>query len=498
MMSELYLTLAVQSTVVLSSAALVNLALRKRSAALRHAVWAASFVVLLLLPVLPQNSWFSVTQTVAAPAALTEPLGRTRIVVNGRSAVNWLAVGMLVHLLVAFLLLLRSVVARMVLEERPVQTPMVVGLWHPRVLWPEGADQWPEERREAALRHEREHIGRLDLWWEMFGLTGTALYWPHPLVWWARKKMTEECEQACDDGVLVGGLAASRYAGHLVEIAREMRGEEKNVSLAGGLAMTRTKNLEQRVRVLLDTERARDGVTRKTVGLVALCAIGLLVPLSGYKLLAQTEGGGLLGTVRDGNGSAVAGAKVTVSMGERKEVTRTNASGEFALPGLPGGIWNLAVKKDGFAEMQLFGFLTKGDESVRVGLVLYRNYTGEVARDGSTAEVPPPPPPPPPPTPTGAIRVGGSVQATKVIHKVAPVYPADCKAAGIEGTVLVRALIAQDGSMKQLNVINKMVDPRLVKASMDVLPQWRYQPTLLNGLPVEVLTEVEINFTLAR
>lgn len=497
MISDLYLTLAVQSTVVLGTAAVATLAMRKQSAALRHAVWAASFVVLLLLPVLPQNSWFSVTQTVAAPAVLVEPLYRTRITVRGASAVEWVKVGMLVHLLGALGLLLRSVVARMLLEERPVQTPMVVGLWRPRVLWPEGAEQWSAERREAAWQHERQHIGRLDLWWELFGLVGTALYWPHPLVWWAKKKLTEECEQACDDGVLAGGIAASRYAGHLVEIAREMRSDEKNVSLAGGLAMTRGKNLEQRVRVLLDETRARGGVTRKTVGLVAFCALGLLLPLSGYKLLAQANAAGLSGVVRDASGSAVPGARVMVSMGERTEVVRSNGAGAYSFPGLPKGNWTVSVRHPGFAPMDVQGLAVEGATEFHPVL-----YIGKIVETVQvTGAGMPPPPPPPPPGPNGQvaqrIRVGGNVQAAKVITRVAPVYPADCKAEGVSGIVLLRAVIGKDGSVTSLQAKNQLVDARLVKAASDAVQQWRYQTTLLNGNPVEVLTEIEVNFTLA-
>lgn len=494
-LTDFYLTLAAQSTVVLGSASLVTMLLRKQSAALRHAVWAASFVVLLLLPVLPQNSWFSVTQTVAAPAVLVEPLYRTRITVRGGATVDWVKVALLVHLLVALALLMRSVVARMLLEERPVQTPMVVGLWRPKVLWPEGAEQWNAERREAAWQHERQHIGRLDLWWELFGLIGTALYWPHPLVWWAKKKMTEECEQACDDGVLAGGWAASRYAGHLVEIAREMRRDEKNVSLAGGLAMTRGKNLEQRVRVLLDETRARGGVTRKTVGLVAFCALGLLLPLSGYKLLAQANATGLSGVVRDASGSAVPGARVTVSIGERTEVVRSNSAGVYSFPGLPKGNWSVNVRHPGFAPMDVQGLAVDGATEFHPVLYLGKIVeTVQVKGDGM------PPPPPPAPAENGGvaqrIRVGGNVQSAKVITRVAPVYPPDCKAEGVSGIVLLRAVIGKDGSVTSLQAKNQLVDARLVRSAMEAVQQWRYQTTLLNGNPVEVLTEVEVNFTL--
>ncbi len=68
----------------------------------------------------------------------------------------------------------------------------------------------------------------------------------------------------------------------------------------------------------------------------------------------------------------------------------------------------------------------------------------------------------------------------------------------MEGTVLLRGTIGQDGSLINLEPINKLVDPRLINAAMDAVRQWHYQPTLLNGKPVEVVTEIQINFRLAR
>lgn len=79
-----------------------------------------------------------------------------------------------------------------------------------------------------------------------------------------------------------------------------------------------------------------------------------------------------------------------------------------------------------------------------------------------------------------------------------PAYPPDCKAEGVEGTVALRATIGRDGGMLNLERINELVDARLAQAAMDAVRQWRYQPTLLNGQPVEVLTEVEVNFTLNK
>jgi protein TonB len=92
--------------------------------------------------------------------------------------------------------------------------------------------------------------------------------------------------------------------------------------------------------------------------------------------------------------------------------------------------------------------------------------------------------------------VGGSVQASRILRLERPAYPADCKAEGVEGTVLLRATIGTDGSILNLERVNQLVDARLADAAIAAVKQWRYQPTLLNGAPVEVVTDIQINFAL--
>ena len=103
-----------------------------------------------------------------------------------------------------------------------------------------------------------------------------------------------------------------------------------------------------------------------------------------------------------------------------------------------------------------------------------------------------------PPAPPSRIRVGGNVQAANLTRKVTPIYPATAKMDRVEGTVIMKAIIGKDGSVLSLEQINKMVDSRLAEAALDAVKQWLYRPTLLNGEPIEVITEIEVNFTLTR
>ncbi len=113
-----------------------------------------------------------------------------------------------------------------------------------------------------------------------------------------------------------------------------------------------------------------------------------------------------------------------------------------------------------------------------------------------------PPPPPPPvkvvekPKEVQRIRVGGNVQQANLIRKVTPVYPPLAKQARIQGTVRFTAIISKDGTIQNLQLISG--HPLLVPAAQDAVKQWVYRPTLLNGEPVEVITQIDVNFTLSQ
>jgi periplasmic protein TonB len=108
---------------------------------------------------------------------------------------------------------------------------------------------------------------------------------------------------------------------------------------------------------------------------------------------------------------------------------------------------------------------------------------------GGTSNLPPPPKASP-----SRIRVGGNVQAASLVHQVVPVYPPIAKTAHISGTVMLHAVIAKDGSIQELTYLSG--PPLLMRSAMDAVKQWRYQPTMLNGEPVEVDTTVSVVFTL--
>jgi len=94
------------------------------------------------------------------------------------------------------------------------------------------------------------------------------------------------------------------------------------------------------------------------------------------------------------------------------------------------------------------------------------------------------------------IRVGGNVQAAMAISAPKPLYPPDVKEARIQGTVRMNVIIGKDGTVQDIQLVSG--HPLLAPPAMDAVRQWVYKPTLLNGNPVEVLTVVDVNFTLSQ
>ena len=92
------------------------------------------------------------------------------------------------------------------------------------------------------------------------------------------------------------------------------------------------------------------------------------------------------------------------------------------------------------------------------------------------------------------ITVGGMVQQAKMVRMVNPVYPQEAKAARIQGTVRYNVILATDGTIRHMTLIDG--HPVLVSAATEAVKQWVYNPTLLNGEPVEVVTQIDVNFTL--
>jgi len=119
---------------------------------------------------------------------------------------------------------------------------------------------------------------------------------------------------------------------------------------------------------------------------------------------------------------------------------------------------------------------------------------------GNDIALPPPPPPPltalpappPPPRPSEPVRVGGAVKQPEIVKLVPPVYPPLAMKARVTGTVVLEATLTTDGRVDNIRLVSG--HPMLVNAAIDCVKQWVYEPTYLNGAPVEVILTAIVKF----
>ena len=104
-------------------------------------------------------------------------------------------------------------------------------------------------------------------------------------------------------------------------------------------------------------------------------------------------------------------------------------------------------------------------------------------------------PPPPPPAPAVHQPPVSHMMEGNLVHRVQPEYPALARQVRVQGLVVLRAVISRDGTIENLQVLSG--HPLLIQAALNAVRQWRYRPYVLNREPVEVETEVKVNFILS-
>jgi len=371
-------------------------------------------------------------------------------------------------------------------ESAPGTMPITCGVLRAKILLPAEAREWSAERLRLVLLHELSHVKRCDWLTQLLTQMAVAIYWFNPLVWFLSHESQRDRERACDDAVIAAGVKASNYGGHLLEIARSFQ------SVPVAIAMARWSDLELRLRALLDRSVDRQTITRRWSVAGALTAALILVPLAALRAPAQSGTATLGGTVTDVSRAAVPGARIMLSNTDNghKEVAVTDEVGHYVFRSLAPGKYRVEVSQPGFALFQRTLTLEGGAEArqdATLDLGRIDESVDVVGRSGRPVQKTAGP---------QRIRVGGNVQASKLISQVKPEYPQSAKDQGIQGTVTLQAIIALDGSLMSVTSLNSHVDQQLIDAAMAAAKQWRYQPTLLNGQPVEVVTTISVNFRL--
>ncbi|MEO8677527.1 MAG: M56 family metallopeptidase [Vicinamibacterales bacterium] len=526
------LALVVRASVVLAAALAAASLLRRRSAGLRHLVLAAgifaaaSVVPLSLalpewnLPVAarPPSVAFVTARVDSAATVSTAPvMPHGRLPIKSLALFAWLAgfassAAMIATGLRRVMQLTRhasplqnprwveparQLSARFGVGEIALfetDTPDVLATWgahRPCILLPARSASWSDARIHVVLCHELAHIRRGDWLIQIAAEMVRAAFWFNPLFWIACARLRRESEQACDDAVLEAGVAPSDYAWHLVEIARACRPASPPVAAA--LPIARPSTLEWRITAMLNTRLSRTAPSRRTLAMALLVLLAVTLPVASFRAAAQDGPLPFVGTVYDVSGAVLPAVTLTLEDAAGvKQTAPTDGSGRFEFAPIAAGQYLVSSAIPGFLPLRQPVTLKDARDwsraiTLQIGTLQETVTVTEERPAGVVA---------PAAQPIGAVRVGGNIRAPRKVLDVRPVYPQAMLDGGFEGLVPMEAQIGVDGSVTSVRVISAQVHPDLAKAAVDAVRQWRFTPTLLNGVAVDVFMTVAVEFKL--
>ena len=327
-----------------------------------------------------------------------------------------------------------------------VQVPTVVGWLRPVVLIPVSCfTGLTEIQIEAILCHELAHIRRHDYLVSVIQSVVEAVLFYHPAVWWVSQQVRRERECCCDDlAVNIGGNALA-YAKALSTLEAR-RGSYPEVVLGsnGGVLTMRIKRLLQ---------------CEEVSAVPQMAAIVVLVVLT-----------------------ITAGAMAGTARAEARPIPHPVAPADATVPG-PSAASSAAIPSVAPHSAYKAALAARSSKAAPA--------TEAVASLAAIAAEPPQQQG----APNTAARIRADIMAGQIVSKVNPIYPAEAKAACVQGTVVLHALIGKTGAIENLQVVSG--PPELLTSAIDAVRQWVYQPYLLNGEPVEVDTTINVNYHMA-
>jgi len=219
----------------------------------------------------------------------------------------------------------------------------------------------------------------------------------------------------------------------------------------------------------------------------ALVAVLLTAPACNRREVVE-----LSGFVQDPSGAHIPHAVVLVTDAAREvaEATTAGADGSFRIEGLPPSpSYRIEVRGSSGFEADVRDLDLTTDRHLDVVLEI------EPIVEAIVISGPPPQPPSVRPgEPRRRVRVGGNIRRATLVSYVEPTFPADAQHQGVGGTVLLEGVIGTGGRLVGISALNSIVDERLVSAALDAVRLWRYNPTLLNGRPVETVVTISVAF----
>jgi TonB family protein len=369
------------------------------------------------------------------------------------------------------------------------------GLHQPKVILPDAARGWHEDRVQIVLAHELAHIRRGDWLVLMAAELLRAVYWFNPLIWIACRRLRRESEHACDDAVLGLGVEGTEYASHLLDLARAFR---QHHAFFPAPAMARPSSLERRVSAMLNRSLNRTPLTRSSSIVVVIALLTIALPIAGLVASAQATAS-FSGSLVDTIGRILPDTPMVLSEAQshQKHQARSDQNGHFSFAGLTGGDYVLEVDRAGFETTQGRVRLGAGQSLMQdVALQLGTLQETIMITDAAPAAVgagrqwifPSKPDPV-----CSQTTVGGCIEQPSKIHDVKPQYPAQLTGTGRGATVLLEARIGVDGFINDLRVVSPG-EPEFAAAAVEGVRGWAFSQTRLDGVPVEVRMKVSVTF----
>lgn len=341
-----------------------------------------------------------------------------------------------------------------------VAGPVTLGLARHVILFP-AAHALDGEDVEAALAHEFAHIQRRDfarnLLYEALSLPAAF----HPLLWLTRRRVAESREMACDAMAAQAVDGPQQYARSLLRLAAEysLRAPAVHLHAMGIFEANTFENFERRMMKLTGKRMELRGVRR-----VASLALAMVV------------GAGACA-------SALA-LRLQVASGQATPVRVQTAASPAVADGA-GPILVAIPKPANGKPLQSFTVNIDPSEIAAAPTDPATNLKVVQPRDMASMQAA-----------EATRQVGPGAMAGNLLTKVNPIYPKDAKAARIQGTVVLNAIIAKDGTIRELKPESGPAE--LQDSALTAVKQWVYRPYLLNGNPVEVETKISVTYSLSH
>lgn len=244
---------------------------------------------------------------------------------------------------------------------------------------------------------------------------------------------------------------------------------------------------------MLNPRLDRHAPSRRTLATLAVLLLLIALPIAALRA-RQAGPAPLSGTVYDPTGGVLPGVEVAlVDANQNRWVATSNASGRFQLPAVGPGKYIFEARLAGFRSLRQEFELSDARDwdravTLQVGelketIMVRASRAPAPAQQASSEEA-------------QRIRVGGNVRVPRKIKDVRPTYPASMRDAGLTGVVPIEAIIGRDGTVWSVRVLSAQVHPDFAIAAVDAVRQWRFTPTLLNGVAVEVVMNVSVTFDL--